>query len=243
MVKFHGTPLTPISVFNEVVPTRNILVSWANPQDINRACDQCDKLILDNGAFTFWSKKKKVNWDRYYEWLIQYYDRIECFFIPDIIDGAEKENDDLIEQYFKENIAIERMCDIWFNIDFKPKGVPVWHIHESFERLEKLMRRFDYIAIGSSGEYNKLGTQKWHNRMNEAMKVICDKNGYPKVKIHMLRCLDPKIFTKYPFYSGDSTNVARNHNRKGWKPIMNRIEHFDSPEKYEFVKYVQKELF
>lgn len=243
MIKYHGTPITPISVFNEVSEGRNLLVSWANPQDIKRACAMGDKIILDNGAFTFWNKKKKVNWDEYYEWIIHYYARIEHFFIPDVIDGTEEENDELIEKYFKECVAIERMCDFWFNIDYTSKGIPVWHIHESFERLSILMDKFDYIAFGSSAEYSKLGTEKWHTRMNEAMKVVCDNDGKPKVKIHMLRCLDPKIFTKYPFYSGDSTNVARNHNRKGWKPIMNRIEAFDSSEKYKFRKQVQKDLF
>lgn len=242
MIKYHGTPISPIPIFEQVAEGRNILVSWANPQDIKRACASCNKLILDNGAFTFWNKNKKVNWDRYYEWIINYYGRIEHFFIPDIIDGSEDENDELIEKYFKESEAIERMCDIWFEIDYTPKGIPVWHIHESFDRLKRLMDIFDYIAIGSSGEFNRLGTEKWHKRMNETMKIVCDSDGLPKVKIHMLRCLDPKIFTRYPFYSGDSTNVARNHNRKGWKPIIDRIEPFNSPEFYTFREF-QKGLF
>jgi hypothetical protein len=46
--------------------------------------------------------------------------------------------------------------------------------------------------------------------MREAMDVICDKFGRPCTKIHGLRMLDPKIFSKFPFASADSTNIGRN---------------------------------
>ncbi len=75
--------------------------------------------------------------------------------------------------------------------------------------------------------------------MNEAMKIVCDNTGKPKVKIHMLRCLNPKIFTQYPFYSGDSTNLARNHSRDGWHQILSRIEKYNSPKNYKFKKYYE----
>ena len=60
----------------------------------------------------------------------------------------------------------------------------------------------------------------------------------------MLRCLDPRIFTRFPFYSGDSTALAQNHSRDGWRSIVNRIEKYNSPEKYEFRNfYEQRSLF
>jgi hypothetical protein len=99
-----------------------------------------------------------------------------------------------------------------------------------------LCNTFDYIALGSSGEYWKIGTIEWFNRMDEAMKVICNELGYPKVKVHMLRCLNPKIFTKYPFYSADSSNLAQNHHIKGGEIILKNIESFDFAKKYNFQK-------
>ena len=75
--------------------------------------------------------------------------------------------------------------------------------------------------------------------MNEVMKKVCDKDGYPKVKIHMLRCLNPDIFLLYPFYSGDSTGLAQNHSRDGWRKIVANIEKYNSPEKYTFRKYYE----
>jgi hypothetical protein len=46
--------------------------------------------------------------------------------------------------------------------------------------------------------------------MAEAMNSICDKNGLPICKLHGLRMLNPEIFSRLPFSSADSTNIAQN---------------------------------
>lgn len=227
MIKYHGTPMTnPYGLLEKVSEYDvNFLVSWANKQDINKIVKLGNKFILDNGAFTFWKKKKNINWKEYYKWVNKYPQR-DNFFIPDIIDGTELENDKLL----KTNPFDD--------------GIPVWHIHESFKRLERLANNYNYIAFGSSGEYSILGTLKWHKRMNEAMKVVCDKDGNPLIKIHMLRCLDAKIFTQYPFYSGDSTNVARNSRDRAYQKILSNIEPYNSPSKYKFKYFYEtKNIF
>ena len=75
------------------------------------------------------------------------------------------------------------------------------------------------------------------------MRIICNSDGIPQTKIHMLRCLNPKVFTKYPFYSGDSTNLARNHSRDGWQQILERIEKYNSPSFYKFRKIHHQSAF
>ena len=221
MIKYYGTPITPAPIFMECMKSRNCLISYAHPQDLKRGLKICDKVIIDNGAYSLWQKGKKVNWDDYYKWVEKIIDKIEFFIIPDIIDGSEWENNKLVMSYFQTGLQ---------------KGVPVWHTNESLERLKYLMIKFNYIAIGSSGEYRVLGTVKWHNKMNEAMGVLCDDEGYPLVKIHMLRCLNHRIFTKYPFYSGDSSSLGRNHKRDGWKNIVDRVEKYNSPKRYLYFK-------
>jgi hypothetical protein len=217
VIKYHGTPCSPMKVFYEAFTGRNVLIPYPRPDDLKRAIEVCDKIILDNGAFSIWKKNITVDWNKFYNWVEPLIDRIEFFFIPDVIDGTEEENDLLIDDYINRRIV---------------KGVPIWHVNESIDRLKRLSNMFSYIAIGSAGEYSQLNTNNWNAKMHLAMKAICDKDGYPSVKIHMLRCLDKRIYLNYPFYSGDSTNVAMNHNRKGWKPIMDRIEKYDSPDKY-----------
>jgi len=239
MIKYHGTPITPKEVFFKSMNDKNVLIPYTCLQDLNKAFEVCNKIIIDNGAFTIWRKGINIEWNDYYDWIDSIYDKITNFFIPDVIDGTEKENDKLISNYL-------------LRYENDHKGIPVWHIDESLHRLSMLTDMFNYIAIGSAGEYRKLGTEKWHNRMDDAMTILCDKNGVPKVKIHMLRCLNSDIFLKYPFYSGDSTNLAQNHSRynsekgsnDGWKILLHKIEKYNSPKKYKFKnKIKQKSIF
>lgn len=233
MIKYYGTPITPNRIFDEIFEDgRNCLIPFPNPQNLKRAVEKCTKIMIDNGAFTLWRKGGEIEWDKYYGWLSKFIKDIEVFFIPDVIDGTEVENDKLIQDFMDR-------CKYDLSIDFLNKGVPIWHVNESLLRLELLIRKYDYIAIGSAGEYQELGTRKWHKRMNEVMKKVCDKDGYPKVKIHMLRCLNPDIFLLYPFYSGDSTGLAQNHSRDGWRKIVANIEKYNSPKKYTFKKYYE----
>ncbi len=222
MIKYHGTPITPKSIFETHMIDRNALISFADTRDLKRALTICDKIIIDNGAFSIWRKGGEVDWDDFYKFLEPLHDKIEFFFIPDVIDGTELENDNLITDYLYREYHSRQIIN----------GVPIWHLNESLERLNRLTKQFDYIAFGSSGEYSDLRTVEWANRIHQAMKVVCDEYGVPKVKIHMLRCLNHRIFTKYPFYSGDSTHLAQNHKTMGVSKILRNIHNYDSPEYY-----------
>jgi hypothetical protein len=117
--------------------------------------------------------------------------------IPDVIDGDEAEND--------------RMFGTWKNAGGDlSRDVPVWHLHESVARFERLCATFPRVALGSSGIYAVIGTRPWWQRMGEAMDAVCDEQGRPPCKLHGLRMLDPTIFSQLPLASADSTNVARN---------------------------------
>lgn len=226
VIKYHGTPITPITVFEEHMVGKNVLIPFTDSRDIERAIKYCDKIIIDNGAFSIWKRKIKIDWGSYYDWVQQYKNRIEFYLIPDVIGGTEEENDALLADYFLRG---------------ETKGVPIWHVDESFERLDRLVNWFDYIAIGSSGDYDKLGTEKWHKRMNNAISYIINKDGIPKCKIHMLRCLNPRIFTLYPFESGDSTTFAQNHKINGGVHFLRNLERYKSPSTYVVKKFYETE--
>ena len=93
------------------------------------------------------------------------------------------------------------------------QSVPVWHMHESLERLERLAAMFPRVALGSSGQWREPGTDDWRVRMHQAFSVLCDEHGRPQVKLHGLRMMDPTIFSHFPFSSVDSTNIVRNCSR------------------------------
>jgi hypothetical protein len=87
-------------------------------------------------------------------------------------------------------------------------------MHESIERLMSLAVEWPAVALGSSGEWKTPGSKKWWERINEALPRICDEFGRPICKLHGLRMLDPRIFSRLPFASADSTNAGVNAGAK-----------------------------
>lgn len=197
MIPYHGTPLTPESAAASVYAGRHAMVSFAHPEQMGLLVEVCQSVAADNGAFSKWRAGEAVeDWEPFYEWIETWlmHPAFDWFLIPDVIDGGEDDNDLLIEG-----------CP--YDASF---AVPVWHLHESLERLDRLCHCNLRIALGSSGQYGQLKTPAWWRRMEEAMEVLCGPGGRPRVKIHGLRMLDVDVFTRFPFASADSTNVARN---------------------------------
>ena len=203
-------------------------------------CEEvCRGFYLDNSAFTYWRSGEQLPFDDVVDWYRAYYrhPRFLHAFIPDVIDGTEKQNDEMITRYVD---CVPR--HLW------TASVPVWHMHESFARLDRLIAEWPVVAIGSSGSYKTPGSALWTQRMDEAFtNVISGPDGLPRTKIHGLRMLSPKIVGRYPFYSCDSTNASANagsHARFGmYKPpsrhvramvIADRIEAVVSPSTWRF---------
>lgn len=202
MIHYHGGPITPESAAVRVWTARHAFVSYAEPRQIECAAAVCQTFALDNGAFSFWRAGKATNWPGYYEWCSEWLTHPGCDWavIPDVIDGDEAANDALIAEW-----------------PFATKGVPVWHMHETIERLARLCRDWPRVAMGSSGEYATVGDSRWWARMNAAMKAVCT-DGRPAAKLHGLRMLNPRVFSRLPLASADSTNVARNVGMDGaWR--------------------------
>lgn len=190
---YHGGPITPRTVLHEMAG-RCFCVSYADPRDIEVCHEIGQSVMLDNGAFSFWRQRTPTDWPGYYRWCARWLDHWTTWaVIPDVIDGTEAENDRLIAEW-----------------PFGARGAPVWHMHESLDRLRWLVAGWPLVCIGSSGEYATLNTPAWRRRMAEAMDVATDARGVPFTRLHMLRGLD-FAGGPYPFFSADSTNVARNH--------------------------------
>lgn len=188
--------MTPDHVAAHAMRGKHAFVSFSHPDQIEIANEVCQSFALDNGAFSAWMAGKPItDWSVFYEWAAEHLRHPACDWavIPDVIDGDEAENDELLNQW---------PLPKWL-------GVPVWHMHESIGRLDQLCRAWPRVALGSSGQYTKIGTSSWWERMGQAMQAICC-NGQPICKLHGLRMLDPDVFSKLPLSSADSTNVARN---------------------------------
>jgi len=200
---YHGTPIGGKNIDAvEVLKGRHAIVSYEHPEQLPVVMDVCQSFVLDNGAFSEWRKTGgKVDFCGYIDWVRSIYRHpgFDWCLIPDVIDGSEEENQEMIR--------------LWVRYGLKAKGVPVWHLHESLDWLGYLTHNFATVALGSSGQWATPGTSGWWNRMADAMGICCDDDGQPRCKLHGLRMLDPEIFTRLPLASADSTNAARNNNQ------------------------------
>jgi hypothetical protein len=194
MIHYHGGPITPNDAAVACWQGRHAMISFAHPDQLSLAAEVCQSFTLDNGEFSRWRAGKPTNWPSYYQWVKEWkhHPGFDWAVIPDVIDGTEEDNDRLIGEWHLGD------C-----------GVPVWHLHESLERLWRLTDRFPRVALGSSGEWATVGTDGWWQRMTKAMDIVC-VSSRPVARLHGLRMLNPEVFRHLPLASADSTNVARN---------------------------------
>lgn len=201
MIHYHGGVINDRHGFDDLTAMvgRHFCVSFAYPDKVEFVHRIAQSVMLDNGAFSLWKQGHEVDWNQFYEWCEPWLEYWSSWaVIPDVINGGEEENDELLEQW-----------------PFgKDRGAPVWHFDESFERLDRLVRGYPLVCIGSAAEYEPLGGEKWRRRMDAAMEVCCDKRGVAHTRLHLLRGL---AFSAgpYPLYSADSATVSR---RRGGSP-------------------------
>lgn len=199
MLHYHGLPLTPNLAMLRASKGRHAMVSYERPDQLAEACEVCQSVALDNGAYSAWRAGKSYDFQGYVDWCGRWlrHPCVDWAVIPDVIDGdpgaCAEANDRLLMQW-----------------PLGARGVPVWHLHEPLERLQRLAKKWLRVALGSSGRYAEPGNRPWWDRMANVMRIVCDEEGYPLVKLHGLRMLDPVIFSHIPFASADSCNVARN---------------------------------
>lgn len=195
---YHGTPITPRSVLHDLAG-RNFCVSFSDSRDVEVCHRIGQSVMLDNGAYSAWTKGRKVDWDAWAEWAepwLAY--RTTWAVLPDSIDGDERTNDLLASRYSWELSGCGTV-------------VPVWHLQEQISRLVYLVNTYSRVCFGSSGQYAVIGADAWRRRIDLAFNTLADDFGCVPW-VHMLRGMS-LAGQEFPFASVDSTDIARNHNR------------------------------
>ncbi len=182
---------------------QNILHSFAYKDTFLRALQEHDVknkfLMIDSGAFTAWTKKTAINLDEYIEFckfLVKKYP--ENKWIPinlDVIPGefGKIPTDSQIEYSASKG---------WENYEYMLgkgiKPVHIFHQHEDFKWLHKLMKSSDYIGISPDNSQSVQSRVEWLKRV---FSVVRDK-----VKTHGFACTGNAFVKSVPFYSADSSS-------------------------------------
>ena len=198
MPHFHGTPFGGTRADRQRALTdRLVLIPYPRPDDLALALRHCRGFIADNGAYTDWRKGHPTfrDYAGYVAWVekLQQHPLFHWAVIPDQIGGTEAENNALLAQW-----------------PAHLRGVPVFHMHHSLDRLRWLAQNYPTVALGGGQGYEQLKSRAWWARIDQMMDVLTDEAGRPICQLHGLRMLDPKVFTVLPLASADSANAARN---------------------------------
>ena len=173
MIAYHGGPFSDPTIAAEIWRKHHAMISFARPEQLDIAAEFASSFALDNGAFSLWrAGQRRPAWDTYYRWVGAWrsHPGFDFAVIPDVIDGTEEENDDLLAE--------------WPFFD----GVPVYHLHESLDRLVRLTNSYSRstrIEWSVSQHLHPLG----RDRMLQIMTLLCDDGGLPTVELHGLRML------------------------------------------------------
>tara|TARA_X000001388_G_scaffold63482_2_gene49448 strand:- start:1054 stop:1737 length:684 start_codon:yes stop_codon:yes gene_type:complete len=217
MIHYHGTPITPMSELSKMAG-KHFCVSFEDHRDIDWCVKNGQSVMLDNGAFSAFTKGKTIDFKAYEEWIEPYLYPPNWAIIPDVIDGSVEEQRELMKMF--SHLSNHLVS-------------PVWHMSLPINWLLELADNFPRFCFGSSGKYWQVGSSVWCRRADEAWNELT-KRGH-KSWVHMMRGL-ALCGDVYPFASADSTNVARNFKNKGSQicpeRMARRIDSVQSPLKW-----------
>lgn len=229
----HGTPITPVARLRELKGA-SFCVSFFRPDQLEAVIPllaERSVLIADNGAFSAYRSGAQLDdayWARYWVWATDLLNRCPqaVAVIPDVIGGSPQQN-------------LDRILDQRFTIPaWEHRLMPVWHLNEPLDQLVAIYSAgYRYIAFGSCGDFDTVGTSAWDQRVDEAfgsLRAAADADGDLMPRVHMMRGLSQLQRGRHPFATADSTNLARNHSNRSQRgesisAFRSRVEAYRFP--------------
>lgn len=158
------------------------------------------KLMLDSGAFTAWSKGKKVEVDeliRTYSSVMELVDRdkVQVFLINlDVIPGSPG-----VTAGTAEILDAIDESDRNFDVLVKEFGnivVPVYHQNESAARLTQVLSMADYICASPRNDLPEWTRVQWSEEVHRLLP--------PGKRTHGLATTGANMLSRVPWWSVDS---------------------------------------
>ena len=162
--------------------------AYISPQEATEISLYKD-FILDSGAFTYLNGASgNVDWDRYID---EYANFIKKYKVKHYI---ELDIDSVvgIKEVERLREKLEKLVGY--------QSIPVWHKSRGKDYWLKMVKDYDYVAIGGivTREIKPAEYKHFHWLLAEARKQNC--------KVHGLGFTNLKGLQEYPFYSVDSTS-------------------------------------
>lgn len=164
----------------------NVLISYYGSKNKELPHNQFKDIFLDSGAFTAFTKNKKIDIDNYIEYVKKNKDIISVYANLDVIGDweATQKNQEYIENQGLSPLA-------------------TFHAGSPLSELERICKKYDYIALGG---LVPLSTKKRKIRiwLDKCWFVIL--NNSSSVKVHGFGVNSFDLLKRYPWYSVDATS-------------------------------------
>ena len=166
-----------------------------------------NKLFIDSGAYSAWSKNKYIDVDDYIKFINENTDKFTLFASVDDIPGELRRKPTLWEQRESPAKSWHNYLYMREQVKDKDKLLPVFHIGEDFRHLQNMLdATFDgehipYIGLGGTVGLACAVKEDWYK---QCFKII-QQSSNANVKVHAFGMTNLEILENYPFESADST--------------------------------------
>ena len=183
----------------------NMLISYHYFKDIMIFADYTSdwypkRLMIDSGAFSVWTKQGSIDIDNYINYCknvkSEAGDKTELIFVNlDVLPGH-------YGVYPSKDQREESAEKGWANMEYMEnagiKVIHVFHQHEDFKWLKKLMAHQEYIGISPANDEVQSSKNNWLKKVFTMVKTSNKCHGFAVTSLNTL--------LKFPFYSADSSS-------------------------------------
>lgn len=154
-----------------------------------KASTQTAKIFMDSGAFSFKSYGlPPIKIDSYIKHIKKFKSVLTVYANMDVIGDAEATWDN---QYKMEEAGLN--------------PIPIYHpVTDDIKYLERCIDNYDYFAIGGIAHNPSLSLRT--RVLDNCWEYLCDKDGFPRRKVHGFGLAAPKLMMRYPWYSIDTSS-------------------------------------
>ena len=153
-------------------------------------------VFADSGAFSAMTQGSYIDIDDYANWLKKYNHLFSTYSNLDVIKDADGTWENQV--YLEEKHGLSPL--------------PVFHVLESFDWLERYIEKYQYIALGVAGMQQRGGLMAWLTK--------CFQMAKGRAVYHGFGLTGWKVMRDFPWYSVDSSSWGQGF-RFGQVPVFN----------------------
>lgn len=166
------------------------------------------KLFIDSGAFSSWTRSVDVDVDEYIEYINSIDDKITIVAQVDCIPGKFGVPRTLQDTKIASKLTWENYLYMVDKMKSPEKLIAIFHQEEDFKHLINMLeykypngKKIAYIGISPANDRS----QKDKEQFIEKSFDIISKSSNPNVKTHAFGMTNLSILERYPYTSADST--------------------------------------